>query len=63
MGTAFCTWIQSGAALDVDLVAECRRLVQQLPESDTTRRLCELATEWVARNPEPVRLSAPAYDR
>ena len=63
MGTAFCTWIDSGAALDSDLVAECRQLVQQLPETDTTRRLCELATVWVSRNPQPARLSTPTYDR
>jgi hypothetical protein len=52
------------AGVPIDELQEARRLVDALPRGmEGTRRLAELATLWVARNPQPRELPPPPYDR
>jgi ankyrin repeat protein len=64
MADAFAAHVASGLPLAEPLLAETRELVAQLKrKTGDTQRLCELAVNWVAQNPTPLRLPPPDYDR
>jgi len=64
MAAAFCVHVASHHALDPAEVAESRTIVAALRrDPDGSRRLAELAVAWVARNPDPVALPPPGYER
>lgn len=58
----------SGAALSENELAEAKELASSIrargdDEDSVTDRLCELAVQWVVKNPDPVPLEQPDYDR
>jgi hypothetical protein len=64
MADAFLVHIASGTPLAESLLTEARATVAELKcENGDTRRLCELAVNWVALNPTPLELPPPDYDR
>lgn len=55
-----------GTPLSDAELEEAQALANQLHNGDGTdepARLCELAVEWVLRNPQPIMLEAPGYTR
>ncbi|OZI47896.1 ankyrin repeat domain-containing protein [Bordetella genomosp. 5] len=64
MADALLVHLGSGAALPAAQRDEAATLVAEVKRKDgDTFRLCELAVAWVALNPKPVALPAPAYKR
>jgi hypothetical protein len=64
MADAFLVHVASGVPLAEPLLTEARELVAQLKRKNgDARRLSELAVNWVAQNPMPLKLAPPAYDR
>jgi hypothetical protein len=64
MADAFLVHVASGVSLGEPLLTETRELVAQLQRKHgDPRRLSELAVNWVAQNPTPLRLAPPDYDR
>ncbi len=62
MADAFLKHIGSGTALPAAKLAEAGPLLADLKHGEgDTARLCELAVDWVALNPKPVKLPKPAY--
>ena len=57
--------LASGSPLDDELVAEAKTLAKGIHEAefDELNRLCELAVQWVAQNPEPIAAGEPSYRR
>jgi hypothetical protein len=64
MADAFLAHVASGVPLAEPLLTETRELVAQLKRKNSdARRLSELAVNWVAQNPTPLKLAPPDYDR
>lgn len=64
MATALLTHVGSGQPLPAAQLSEAASIVDDVKrKSGDTRRLCELAVQWVALNPTPMALPAPAYKR
>ena len=64
MADAFLAHVASGVPLAEPLLTETRELVAQLKRKNgDARRLSELAVNWVAQNPTPLKLAPPDYDR
>jgi hypothetical protein len=64
MADAFLLHVASGVSLPEPLLRETRALVAQLKrKAGDARRLGELAVNWVARNPTPLKLAPPDYER
>jgi hypothetical protein len=64
MADAFLVHIASGTPLAESLLTEAHETVEELNRKNgDTRRLCELAVNWVALNPTPLKLPSPDYDR
>jgi hypothetical protein len=64
MADAFLVHISSGIPLAESLLTEAREIAAELKRKNgNTRRLCELAVNWVALNPTPLKLPSPDYDR
>jgi hypothetical protein len=64
MADAFLSHVASGASLDATLLQEVREIVVSLKrKAGDTRRLCELAVNWVSLNPIPAKLKPPDYRR
>jgi ankyrin repeat protein len=64
MADAFMVHVASGVPLAEPLLRETRELVAHLKRKNgDPRRLCELAVNWVAQNPTPLRLAPPDYLR
>lgn len=64
MATALLTYLGSGQPLPAASLDEAAGIVDAVnKKSGDTARLCELAVEWVALNPTPIALAAPAYKR
>jgi hypothetical protein len=64
MADAFVVHVASGVPLAEPLLRETRELVAHLKRKNgDPRRLCELAVNWVAQNPTPLRLAPPDYLR
>lgn len=64
MADAFLAHVASGVPLAEPLLAEARTLVADVKrKSGDPQRLRELAVQWVARNPAPVKLARPDYAR
>ena len=63
MLTALSSYLQQGNALSASELAEVAHISKHMLEDDGTgsSRLCELATLWVCRNPEPIALEKPTY--
>ena len=57
MADAFLVHIASGTPLAESLLTEAHETVEELNRKDgDSRRLCELAVNWVAMNPTPLKL-------
>jgi hypothetical protein len=64
MADAFLVHVASGIPLDESLLMDAREIVTKLKRKQgDSRRLCELAVNWVARNPTLLELPPPDYDR
>lgn len=64
MADAFLIHVGSGSSLPSHNLLEAQRIVAEVKRrSGDTRRLCELAVDWVALNPVPAALPAPDYER
>jgi hypothetical protein len=64
MADAFLVHVSSGVPLAEPLLNETRELVAQLKRKNgDPRRLSELAVNWVAHNPTPLKLAPPDYKR
>ena len=64
MADAFLVHVASGVSLAEPLLIETRELVAQLKrKKGDARRLSELAVNWVAQNPMPLKVAPPNYDR
>ncbi len=64
MAAAFLVHIASGVPLAEPLLMEARAIIGELKQKNAdTRRLCELAVNWVALNPAPLKLPPPDYSR
>jgi hypothetical protein len=64
MANAYLAHIASGIPLADSLLTEAREIVAELRHKNgDTRRLCELAVNWVGLNPTPLKLQPPDYDR
>ncbi|PKP86511.1 MAG: hypothetical protein CVT77_19450 [Alphaproteobacteria bacterium HGW-Alphaproteobacteria-16] len=64
MARAFVGHVESGTPLPPAMLKEAEAIVTALKAGGgDTARLCELAVEWVGRNPKPIRLEKPDYDR
>jgi hypothetical protein len=64
MATALLTYLGSGQPLPAVPLQEAAGIFDAVKKkSGDTARLCELAVEWVALNPTPIALAAPAYTR
>lgn len=64
MADAFLVHVASGVPLPAETLSEARDIVAAVKrKEDGARRLCELAVEWVALNPAPVKLPKPDYNR
>ncbi|MEQ1672235.1 MAG: ankyrin repeat domain-containing protein [Hyphomicrobium sp.] len=64
MADAFLTHVGSGVKLPDREFAEARTIVGEVKgRRGDTERMCELAVNWVALNPKPMKLSTPIYSR
>lgn len=64
MADAFLAHVGSGNPLPDTALTEAGEVVVELKrKGDDPWRLCKLAVEWVALNPEPVKLPPPPYTR
>ena len=64
MADAFLVHVTSGVPLSAPLLFETKNLVADLKRKNgDPQRLRELAVNWVARNPTPVKLPPPDYNR
>lgn len=64
MAAALLTHFGSGQPLPAAQLNEAAGIVDAVKgKSGDTVRLCELAVQWVALNPTPIALAAPAYKR
>jgi len=64
MADRFLAHIGSGVPLPEATLAEARRNIAEVKKRDgDTWRMCELAVDWVALNPAPVKLPPPDYAR
>jgi len=64
MADALLTHLGAGQPLPAPALQEAATLVGEVKRKNgDTRRLCELAVEWVASNPTPIALPTPAYSR
>ncbi|ALM85996.1 ankyrin repeat domain-containing protein [Bordetella sp. N] len=64
MADALLTHFGAGQPLPAPALREAATLVDEVKrKGGDPRRLCELAVEWVALNPAPIALPAPAYRR
>lgn len=64
MADALLTHLGSDEALPAGELKEATKIVSEVKRKyGDTRRLSELAVEWVALNPKPIVLSAPSYSR
>ena len=64
MGDAFRLYLASHNALDEASLQRCKQTLSRLPKSDEeTDVLARMAVKWVALNPQPIALPAPAYTR
>jgi hypothetical protein len=64
MASAFVKHMGSHQALDPADLDACELVVQSLRnDPDGSDRLADWAVEWVARNPDPLPLPAPSYQR
>jgi hypothetical protein len=64
MADAFLMHLASGTSIDDSLLIEAGELVAAVKrKAGDTGRLCQLAVIWVARNPTPMKLAPPNYDR
>jgi ankyrin repeat protein len=64
MADAFLVHVTSGVQLAEPLLVETKNLVADLKlKNGDPQRLRELAVNWVARNPTPVKLPPPDYNR
>jgi hypothetical protein len=64
MADAFLEHVGSARPLPAPELDEARHLISAVKtqRGDPTR-MCKLAVDWVALNPEPIKLPAPAYKR
>lgn len=63
---ALLNYFNLGTPLDSAVLQDAAALVKELysgNNSDKPARLCELAVNWVLRNPNPITLEQPAYKR
>lgn len=63
MAEAFLVLIAKGNTLSTPELAEAAGIVAEGKHTDRYERMAELAVEWVKRNPTPIELSAPGYQR
>lgn len=64
MAEGFLAHMRSGVPLPASELDEARAIVAALKaRGGDARRMCELAVNWVALNPVPVKLPAPDYHR
>lgn len=64
MADALLGHLAFGILIGDSSLEEARELVSAVKrKAGDTRRLCELAVAWVARNPTPMKLAPPNYDR
>ncbi|ESQ93526.1 hypothetical protein ABAC460_00220 [Asticcacaulis sp. AC460] len=64
MAQSYAGHVASGSPLPEAALAEVRGIVARLNgRQDGPQRLCELAVEWISRNPVPVKLPRPDYSR
>ena len=64
MADALLAHVSSGEPLPPQRLDEAAALVREIKSSSgDTDRMCQLATDWVALNPEPIKLTRPNYDR
>ena len=64
MADAFLAHIGSAQPLPAPDLDEARHLISAVKaQRGDPRRMCKLAVDWVALNPEPIRLPAPDYRR
>ncbi len=64
MADAFLAHVGSGTPLPPADLAEAADMVAEVKrKGDDSWRLCKLAVDWVARNPDPVKLPPPSYSR
>lgn len=62
MADALLTHLGSAKSLPADDLKEATAIISEVKRKfGDTRRLCELSVEWVAQNPKPTTLPAPAY--
>jgi hypothetical protein len=72
MAHAWLAHVQTGTPLPAEQIAEATAIVAALTRSvrsgpgalqPSLYRLSELGVDWVARNPRPVALAKPSYQR
>lgn len=64
MADAFLSYIEWGVPLSSDEKTEARDIVTEVRrQSGDTSRMCELAVNWVALNPKPLKLPPSDYRR
>ena len=65
MATAIVEYVQAGTPLGKTEVAEVESIVRSLVERRGTGndRLAALAVGWVLKNPQPLALTKPSYQR
>ncbi|ESQ75152.1 ankyrin repeat domain-containing protein [Asticcacaulis sp. AC402] len=64
MAQSYARHVASGASLPETMLSEVRDIVARLNgQQEGPQRLCELAVEWISRNPVPVKLPRPDYNR
>ncbi|MBB4005555.1 hypothetical protein GGR03_004657 [Aurantimonas endophytica] len=64
MADAWMEHVGSGEPLTASEAAEATKLMAEIKSrSGDTDRMCELAVRWVSRNPDPVELTPPRYER
>lgn len=64
MADAFLTHVGSGTPLPpAELARAAEAVAEAKRKGDDSWRLCELAVQWVALNPNPMTLPPPAYER
>jgi hypothetical protein len=64
MADAFLEHVGSAQPLPAPKLDEARLLISEVKrQRGDPRPMCELAVDWVALNPEPIQLPAPAYRR
>lgn len=67
MADALPGYFSLGTALSDDELAELNTLISEIKAKGTSDaildRICELAVVWVVKNPEPIALAKPSYNR